>query len=72
MVWIAAITAMNKLMKKIDMKVYSDEWTSWRQGKISEKVLKMDVDEVEPAKGEKMIQELLMPPLRSPRGKRGI
>ena len=55
--WIAAMTAINKLLKEIDTtKVYRDEWTPWPHGKKSEKVLKMDVDEVEPAKGEMTTQ----------------
>ena len=71
--WIAAMTAINKLLNEIDTtKVYRDEWTPWPHGKKSEKVLNMDVDEVEPAKGEKKTQEILMPPLRLLRGKRGI
>ena len=71
--WIAAMTAINKLLNEIDTtKVYRDEWTPWPHGKKSEKVLKMDVDEVEPAKGEMTTQEVLMPSLRPLRGKSGI
>ena len=52
--WIAAMTAINKLLKElVKTKVYRDEWTPWPHGKKSEKVLKMDVEEVEPAKGKR-------------------
>ena len=45
----------------------------WKKGaKISEKVLKMDIDDEESAWGDKKTQELLMPPLRSLSGKWGL
>ena len=73
MEWIAAMAAVNKLLKEIDTKVvFSDEWKPWTQGKKSEKVLKMDVDEVVPTKVDNKTRMLSMPYLRSPREKRGI
>ena len=63
--WIQAMTAINKLLKEIDIKEYRDEWRPWRERKKMGMVRKMDIDDEEPAKGVKKKQELL-PPLRSP------
>ena len=72
MEWMAAMSAINKVLRETDTTVYKDEWGSWRQGKISEKVLKRNVDVEEPAKAETMTQRLMMPTLWSPSGMRGI
>ena len=49
-----------------------NSWRPRRREKVARKVLNMDIDVEEPAKEVKKAQELPMPPLRSPRGKRGI
>ena len=66
--WIKAMTAINSLLKDTDNdhKDYRDDWKPWRQGNISRKGPKMDIEEVEPLKAVKKIDEKLMPPLRSP------
>ena len=63
--WTQAMTAINTLLKEVDIKEYRDDWRPWRERKETGKVRKMDIDEVEPAKGVKKKRELL-PPLRSP------
>ena len=70
--WIEVMTVTNKLLKEIDIKAYRDEWRPRLREKVARKVLNMDIDVEEPAKEVKKAQELSMPPLRSPRGKRGI
>ena len=70
--WIDAMTAINKLLKGIEIKVYRDEWRPRRREKVARKTLNMDIDVEEPAMELKKAQELPMPPLRSPSGKRGI
>ena len=65
MEWTQAMTAINRLLKEIDIKEYRDEWRPWRERKKMGMVRKMDIDDEEPAKGVKKKQELL-PPLRSP------
>ena len=72
MEWMAAMSAINKVLKEIDTTVYKDEWRPWRQGKLSEEVLKGNEEVGEPAKEVPMTQRLLMPPLWSPSGTRGI
>ena len=72
--WTQAMTAINRLLKEIDIKEYRDDWRPWRERKKTGMGRKMDIDEVEPAKGVKKKQEQL-PPLRSPTTrtkKRGI
>ena len=66
------MTAINKLLKGIEIKDYRDEWRPRRREKVASKVLNMDIDVEEPAKELKKAQELPMPPLRSAGGKRGI
>ena len=65
--WIQAMTAINKLLKEIDIKEYRDDWRPWRERKITGRVRmrKMDIDEEEPAKGVEKKREQL-PPLRTP------
>ena len=64
--WIVAMTAINRLLKEIDIKEYTDDWRPWGQRKTTDKALEKDIDEEEPAKGVKKTQGLLMPPLRLP------
>ena len=63
--WTQAMTAINRLLKEIDIKEYRDDWRPWRERKKMGKERKMDIDEEEPAKGVMKIQEQL-PPLGSP------
>ena len=64
--WTEAMIAINRLLKEINVKEYRDDWRPWQERKKMGKVLKMDIDEEEPAKGVKKIQDQQMPPLRSP------
>ena len=64
--WVEAMNDINRLLKEIDITEYRDDWRPWRQRNKRGKVLKMNIDEEEPAKGVKKKQEQLLPPLRSP------
>ena len=64
--WTEAMTAINRLLKEIDIKEYSDDWRPWQQRKRGGKVRKMDIDEEESAMGVKKKQEQMLPPLRPP------
>ena len=44
--WIATRAAINRLLKEVDVKTYSDDWRPWRQkGKTQKKVLELDKNE---------------------------
>ena len=64
--WIEAMTAINRLLKDTDIKEYRDDWMPWRHRKKRGMVLKMDINEEEPAKVVKKPKEQLLPPLRVP------
>ena len=66
MEWTAAMTAINRLLNDINIKEYRDDWRPWRERNKMGKVRKMDIDEEEPTKGMKKIQEQVLPPLMSP------
>ena len=66
MEWTAAMTAINRLLKDINIKEYRDDWRPWRERNKMGKVRKMDIDEEVPTKGMKKIQEQVLPPLMSP------
>ena len=65
--WIEAMTAINRLLKDTDIKEYRDDWMPWRHRKKRGMVLKMDINEEEPAKVVKKPKEQLLPPLRVPK-----
>ena len=64
----------NVSTKEVDIKGSPDNWRPWKRPRevIAKELRTMDVDEVVPAMGVTKKQELQMPPLRSPTGKRGI
>ena len=64
--WIAAMTAINTLLKDIDIKDYTDDWRPWGHRKKTDKALEKDIDKSDQAKGVKKKQGRMMPPLRMP------
>ena len=66
MQWIAAMTAINTLLKDIEIKEYKDDWRPWGQRKKTDMALEKDIDKTEQAKGVKKKWGRLMPPLRRP------
>ena len=64
--WIAAMTAINTLLKDIEIKDYKDEWRPWGHRKKKDMALEQDNDNSERARGVKKKQGRLMPPLRKP------
>ena len=59
--WIAAMAAINTLLKDIDIKEYKDDWRPWGQRKKTDTIQKS-----EQSRGVKQKLGRLMPPLRRP------
>ena len=65
--WIEAMTAINRLLKETDIKVYRDEWKPWGQRKKRGKVLKTDTYKEKPANVVKNTHDMQLPPLQVPK-----